>query len=81
MRSTSQFAWSWPTGCARHASAASSRWTARRCGARPVQATTVRGHLWAELHDTLEELRQAVATFATTSTSQWLIGRRLGHEL
>jgi putative transposase len=34
--------------------------------------------LWAELHDTIEELRQAVARFVETYNSQWLIGR-LGH--
>jgi putative transposase len=34
--------------------------------------------LWAELHDSLDELRQAVARFVATYNSQWLIGR-LGH--
>jgi transposase InsO family protein len=35
--------------------------------------------LWAELHDTLDGLRRAVATFVTTYNTQWLIGR-LGHQ-
>jgi putative transposase len=34
--------------------------------------------LWAELHDTVEELRQAVARFVDTYNTQWLIGRH-GH--
>jgi hypothetical protein len=34
--------------------------------------------LWAELHDTLDELRQAVATIVDAYNTQWLIGR-LGH--
>jgi transposase InsO family protein len=31
--------------------------------------------LWAELHDTVDQLRQAVTTFVQTYNSQWLIGR------
>jgi putative transposase len=31
--------------------------------------------LWAELHDTIDELRQAVTTFVETYNTQWLIGR------
>ena len=34
--------------------------------------------LWAELHDSLDELRQAVAGFVQSYNTQWLIGR-LGH--
>jgi transposase InsO family protein len=34
--------------------------------------------LWAELHDTVDELRQAVTGFVQSYNSQWLIGR-LGH--
>jgi putative transposase len=34
--------------------------------------------LWAELHDSVDELRQAVAGFVETYNTQWLIGR-LGH--
>ena len=34
--------------------------------------------LWAELHDTIDELRQAVTSFVKTYNTQWLIGR-LGH--
>jgi putative transposase len=34
--------------------------------------------LWAELHDGIDELRQAVAGFVQSSNTQWLIGR-LGH--
>jgi putative transposase len=34
--------------------------------------------LWAGLHDTVDELRQAVAGFVDTYNTQWLIGR-LGH--
>jgi putative transposase len=34
--------------------------------------------LWAELHDTVDQLRQAVACFVETYNTQWLIGR-LGH--
>jgi putative transposase len=34
--------------------------------------------LWAELHDTIDQLRQAVAGFVHSYNSQWLIGR-LGH--
>jgi putative transposase len=34
--------------------------------------------LWAELHDTIEELRQAVTSFVDTYNTQWLVGR-LGH--
>jgi putative transposase len=34
--------------------------------------------LWVELHDTVDELRQAVAGFVQSYNSQWLIGR-LGH--
>jgi putative transposase len=34
--------------------------------------------LWAELHNGVDELRQAVAGFVETYNSQWLIGR-LGH--
>ena len=34
--------------------------------------------LWAELHDTVDQLRQAVARFVATYNTQWLIGR-LGH--
>jgi putative transposase len=34
--------------------------------------------LWAELHDTVDQLRQAVARFVDTYNTQWLIGR-LGH--
>jgi putative transposase len=34
--------------------------------------------LWAELHDSVDGLRQAVASFVATYNSQWLIGR-LGH--
>jgi len=34
--------------------------------------------LWAQLHDTVDELRQAVAGFVEAYNSQWLIGR-LGH--
>jgi transposase InsO family protein len=34
--------------------------------------------LWAQLHDTVDELRQAVAGFLHTYNTQWLIGR-LGH--
>jgi putative transposase len=34
--------------------------------------------LWAELHDTTDELRQAVAGFVRSYNGQWLIGR-LGH--
>jgi hypothetical protein len=34
--------------------------------------------LWAELHNTVDQLRQAVAGFVQTYNSQWLIGR-LGH--
>ncbi len=33
---------------------------------------------WAQLHDTGDELRQAVTTFVETYNTQWLIGR-LGH--
>jgi putative transposase len=31
--------------------------------------------LWAELHDTTDELRQAVAGFVQSYNTQWLIGR------
>ena len=31
--------------------------------------------LWAQLHDTIDELRQAVTTFVETYNTQWLIGR------
>jgi hypothetical protein len=31
--------------------------------------------LWAELQDTVDELRQAVAGFVQSYNSQWLIGR------
>jgi hypothetical protein len=31
--------------------------------------------LWAELHDTVDELRQAVAGFVQIYNTQWLIGR------
>jgi hypothetical protein len=31
--------------------------------------------LWAELHDGIDELRQAVAGFVHTYNTQWLIGR------
>jgi putative transposase len=34
--------------------------------------------LWAELHDSVDQLRQAVARFVDTYNTQWLIGR-LGH--
>jgi hypothetical protein len=34
--------------------------------------------LWAQLHDTVDELRQAVAGFVEAYNTQWLIGR-LGH--
>jgi hypothetical protein len=34
--------------------------------------------LWAELHDTVDELRQAVTCFVQTYNTQWLIGW-LGH--
>jgi putative transposase len=34
--------------------------------------------LWAQLHDSVDELRQAVASLVATYNSQWLIGR-LGH--
>jgi putative transposase len=34
--------------------------------------------LWAELHDTIDELRQAVTGFVQSYNTQWLIGR-LGH--
>jgi putative transposase len=34
--------------------------------------------LWAELHDSVDQLRQAVARFVETYNTQWLIGR-LGH--
>jgi putative transposase len=34
--------------------------------------------LWAQLHDTVDQLRQAVAGFVRSYNSQWLIGR-LGH--
>ena len=34
--------------------------------------------LWAELHDTIGELRQAVTGFVQSYNTQWLIGR-LGH--
>jgi putative transposase len=34
--------------------------------------------LWAQLHDSVDELRQAVTTFVKTYNAQWLIGR-LGH--
>jgi putative transposase len=34
--------------------------------------------LWAELHEGVDELRQAVATFVTTYNTQWLIQRH-GH--
>jgi putative transposase len=34
--------------------------------------------LWAQLHDTVGELRQAVTGFVATYNTQWLIGR-LGH--
>ena len=34
--------------------------------------------LWAQLHDTVDELRQAVTRFVQTYNTQWLIGR-LGH--
>jgi transposase InsO family protein len=34
--------------------------------------------LWAEVHDTVEELRQAVTDFVHTYNTQWLIGRH-GH--
>jgi putative transposase len=34
--------------------------------------------LWAERHDTVDQLRQAVARFVDTYNTQWLIGR-LGH--
>jgi putative transposase len=34
--------------------------------------------LWAELHDSVDELRQAVAGFVHTYNTQWLIGRH-GH--
>ena len=34
--------------------------------------------LWTELHDTIDELRQAVAGFVDRYNTQWLIGR-LGH--
>jgi putative transposase len=34
--------------------------------------------LWAQLHDSVDELRQAVAGFVETYNAQWLIGR-LGH--
>jgi putative transposase len=34
--------------------------------------------LWAKLHDTTDELRQAVADFVQSYNTQWLIGR-LGH--
>ena len=40
---------------------------------------TLKGQcLWAELHDTVDQLRQAVARFVETYNTQWLIGR-LGH--
>jgi putative transposase len=34
--------------------------------------------LWAQLHDTVDQLRQAVAGFVESYNTQWLIGR-LGH--
>jgi putative transposase len=34
--------------------------------------------LWAELHDGVDDLRQAVAGFVATYNTQWLIGRH-GH--
>jgi putative transposase len=34
--------------------------------------------LWVQLHDTSDELRQAVAGFVHTYNTQWLIGRH-GH--
>jgi putative transposase len=34
--------------------------------------------LWTELHDTIDELRQAVAGFIDRYNTQWLIGRH-GH--
>ena len=34
--------------------------------------------LWTELHDTIDELRQAVAGFVDRYNTQWLIGRH-GH--
>jgi putative transposase len=34
--------------------------------------------LWAQLHDSIDELRQAVAGFVGTYNTQWLVGR-LGH--
>jgi putative transposase len=34
--------------------------------------------LWAQLYDSVDELRQAVTTFVKTYNTQWLIGR-LGH--
>ena len=34
--------------------------------------------LWAELHDTIDQLRAAVAGFVQSYNTQWLIGRH-GH--
>jgi hypothetical protein len=34
--------------------------------------------LWVELHDSVDQLRQAVAGFVQSYNTQWLIGR-LGH--
>jgi len=34
--------------------------------------------LWAERHDTIDELRQAVTGFVETYNTQWLIGQ-YGH--
>jgi putative transposase len=34
--------------------------------------------LWTELHDTIDQLRQAVTGFAHSYNTQWLIGRH-GH--
>jgi hypothetical protein len=55
-------------------------WASRRPMAVPSGGirTLQEQCLWAQLHDSVEELRQAVAGFVKTYNTQWLIGR-LGH--
>jgi transposase InsO family protein len=47
------------------------------CAERWIR-TLKRHRLWAELHDSVDQLRQAVAGFVQTYNTQWLIGRH-GH--
>jgi putative transposase len=52
-------------------------WASRRPTAAPNAGirTLKEQCLWAELHDGIDELRQAVAGFVHTYNTQWLIGR------